>query len=276
MVVAGKKQGRHSFSASSSSSSSSSCSVVQLGHHQRPQGEDPLIGIKAAAAGGGGIMRKGPWTEQEDVQLVWFVRLLGERRWDFLAKVSGLQRSGKSCRLRWVNYLHPGLKRGRMSPEEERMVVQLHAKLGNRWSRIAKSMPGRTDNEIKNYWRTHLRKLKLKQQKQQQSDDHHNDDDDDDDRNSSSSSSSSNSNSNLQQQPQPEDESSASGSLQAQHHEDQHQLFLHPLWNDDIIVDVDCWSSSTNVVAPPPMPASPLWDIDDAFFCSDYSLPLWG
>ncbi|MCQ6483216.1 hypothetical protein NPN19_25630, partial [Vibrio parahaemolyticus] len=73
---------------------SSSCSVVQLGHHQRPQGEDPLIGIKAAAAGGGGIMRKGPWTEQEDVQLVWFVRLLGERRWDFLAKVSGLRGGG--------------------------------------------------------------------------------------------------------------------------------------------------------------------------------------
>ncbi|XP_009410020.2 myb-related protein MYBAS1 [Musa acuminata AAA Group] len=102
--------------------------------------------------------RKGPWTEQEDLQLVWFVRLFGERRWDILAKVSGLNRTGKSCRLRWVNYLHPGLKRGRLTPQEERLVLDLHAKWGNRWSRIARRLPGRTDNEIKNYWRTHMRR----------------------------------------------------------------------------------------------------------------------
>uniref|UniRef100_Q4JL84-4 Isoform MYB59-4 of Transcription factor MYB59 n=1 Tax=Arabidopsis thaliana TaxID=3702 RepID=Q4JL84-4 len=58
--------------------------------------------------------RKGPWTEQEDILLVNFVHLFGDRRWDFVAKVSGLNRTGKSCRLRWVNYLHPGLKRGKM------------------------------------------------------------------------------------------------------------------------------------------------------------------
>jgi len=102
--------------------------------------------------------RKGPWTEQEDLQLVCTVRLFGERRWDFIAKVSGLNRTGKSCRLRWVNYLHPGLKRGRMSPQEERLILELHARWGNRWSRIARRLPGRTDNEIKNYWRTHMRK----------------------------------------------------------------------------------------------------------------------
>ncbi|RZR91825.1 hypothetical protein BHM03_00020009 [Ensete ventricosum] len=99
------------------------------------------------------VMRKGPWTEQEDLQLVCFVGLFGDRRWDCLAKVSG-----KSCRLRWVNYLHPGLKRGRMSPQEERLVLDLHSRWGNRWSRIARRLPGRTDNEIKNYWRTHMRK----------------------------------------------------------------------------------------------------------------------
>ncbi|KAK9280170.1 hypothetical protein L1049_013857 [Liquidambar formosana] len=70
----------------------------------------------------------------------------------------GLNRTGKSCRLRWVNYLHPGLKRGKMTPQEERLVIELHSQWGNRWSRIARRLPGRTDNEIKNYWRTHMRK----------------------------------------------------------------------------------------------------------------------
>ncbi|KAG0463388.1 hypothetical protein HPP92_019457 [Vanilla planifolia] len=103
-------------------------------------------------------MRKGPWTEQEDVQLDFYVRLFGERRWDFIAKVSGLNRTGKSCRLRWLNYLHPGLKHGRMTSQEEQLILDLHATWGNRWSSIARRLPGRTDNEIKNYWRTHMRK----------------------------------------------------------------------------------------------------------------------
>ncbi|PKU84438.1 myb-related protein MYBAS2 isoform X1 [Dendrobium catenatum] len=103
-------------------------------------------------------IRKGPWTEQEDLQLVCFVSLFGERRWDFIAKVSGLNRTGKSCRLRWFNYLQPGLKHGRMTPQEERLILELHSEWGNRWSRIARRLPGRTDNEIKNYWRTHMRK----------------------------------------------------------------------------------------------------------------------
>ncbi|KAM3312476.1 hypothetical protein ACQJBY_032406 [Aegilops geniculata] len=71
---------------------------------------------------------------------------------------TGLNRTGKSCRLRWVNYLHPGLKHGRMSPQEEHLIIELHARWGNRWSRIARRLPGRTDNEIKNYWRTRMRK----------------------------------------------------------------------------------------------------------------------
>ncbi|KAL9238810.1 hypothetical protein vseg_013186 [Gypsophila vaccaria] len=103
-------------------------------------------------------VRKGPWTEQEDIQLDCFVGLFGDRRWDFIAKVSGLKRTGKSCRLRWVNYLHPGLKRGKMTPSEEKLILELHSQWGNRWSRIARRLPGRTDNEIKNYWRTHMRK----------------------------------------------------------------------------------------------------------------------
>ncbi|KAL2899082.1 Transcription factor MYB59 [Bienertia sinuspersici] len=113
-------------------------------------------------------VRKGPWTEQEDLQLVCFVGLFGDRRWDFIAKVSGLKRTGKSCRLRWVNYLHPGLKRGKMTPHEEKLVLELHSQWGNRWSRIARRLPGRTDNEIKNYWRTHMRK-KAQEKKQEAS-----------------------------------------------------------------------------------------------------------
>jgi transcription factor MYB, plant len=78
---------------------------------------------------------------------------------------AGLKRTGKSCRLRWVNCLHPGLRRGRITADEERLILELHAKWGSRWSRIARSLPGRTDNEIKNFWRTRARKKALEQRR---------------------------------------------------------------------------------------------------------------
>ncbi|CAJ1968887.1 unnamed protein product [Sphenostylis stenocarpa] len=109
-------------------------------------------------------LRKGTWLQEEDEQLTSFVARLGERRWDSLAKVSGLGRSGKSCRLRWMNYLRPNLKHGPFNVEEEQLIVQLQKQLGNKWAKIAKRLPGRTDNEIKNYWRTHLRKKAQVQQ----------------------------------------------------------------------------------------------------------------
>ncbi|KAL9429415.1 hypothetical protein AB3S75_031262 [Citrus x aurantiifolia] len=111
-------------------------------------------------------LRKGPWHEEEDELLVTFVTLFGERRWDYIAKASGLKRSGKSCRLRWLNYLRPNIKHGYISTEEEQIIIQLHKKWGNKWSRIARSLPGRTDNEIKNYWRTRIRK-KIQAQEQE-------------------------------------------------------------------------------------------------------------
>lgn len=76
---------------------------------------------------------------------------------------AGLLRCGKSCRLRWMNYLRPDIKRGNITPEEDDLIIRMHSLLGNRWSLIAGRLPGRTDNEIKNYWNTHLCK-KLKNQ----------------------------------------------------------------------------------------------------------------
>ncbi|PIN09803.1 Transcription factor, Myb superfamily [Handroanthus impetiginosus] len=106
-------------------------------------------------------LKKGPWTPEEDEKLVEYINKHGHGSWRSLPKLAGLLRCGKSCRLRWTNYLRPDIKRGPFSPEEEKVVIQLHAILGNRWAAIASQLPGRTDNEIKNLWNTHLRKRLL-------------------------------------------------------------------------------------------------------------------
>ncbi|KAM7278779.1 hypothetical protein ACFE04_005913 [Oxalis oulophora] len=106
-------------------------------------------------------LKKGPWTAEEDKKLSNFILTNGQCCWRAVPKLSGLLRCGKSCRLRWTNYLRPDLKRGLLSEYEEKMVIDLHAQLGNRWSKIASKLPGRTDNEIKNHWNTHIKK-KLK------------------------------------------------------------------------------------------------------------------
>lgn len=103
-------------------------------------------------------LKRGPWTPEEDQKLITFIQEHGHGSWRTLPQKAGLQRCGKSCRLRWTNYLRPDIKRGKFSLQEEQTIIQLHALLGNRWSAIATHLPKRTDNEIKNYWNTHLKK----------------------------------------------------------------------------------------------------------------------
>ncbi|KAF8716172.1 hypothetical protein HU200_026448 [Digitaria exilis] len=152
----------------------------------------------AVNAGEQAAVRKGPWTieELEDNILVSYVATHGEGSWNTLARAAGsyacthshpspignhfgillsracclfwgrrvvscagLSQTGKSCRLRWLNYLRPDLRRGSFTMEEQELIVRLHARWGNKSSRIAKTLPaGRTDNEVKNLWRTKIQK----------------------------------------------------------------------------------------------------------------------
>ncbi|KAJ8773874.1 hypothetical protein K2173_009305 [Erythroxylum novogranatense] len=106
-------------------------------------------------------LKKGPWMPEEDEKLVDYISSNGHGNWKQLPKLAGLNRCGKSCRLRWTNYLRPDIKRGTFTDEEERVIINLHSVIGNKWSRIAAHLPGRTDNEIKNFWNTHIRKKLL-------------------------------------------------------------------------------------------------------------------
>ncbi|KAL5202258.1 hypothetical protein ABZP36_013210 [Zizania latifolia] len=112
----------------------------------------------AAASEDEGDLRRGPWTVEEDVLLVDYIDKHGDGHWNSLARCAGLRRTGKSCRLRWLNYLRPDVRRGNITPEEQLLILELHSRWGNRWSKIAQHLPGRTDNEIKNYWRTRVQK----------------------------------------------------------------------------------------------------------------------
>ncbi|XP_054797565.1 transcription factor MYB101-like [Prosopis cineraria] len=104
------------------------------------------------------VLKKGPWTAAEDTVLIEYVTKHGEGNWNAVQRNTGLARCGKSCRLRWANHLRPNLKKGAFSPEEEKLILELHAQFGNKWARMAALLPGRTDNEIKNYWNTRVKR----------------------------------------------------------------------------------------------------------------------
>ncbi|KAL8129399.1 hypothetical protein V2J09_018554 [Rumex salicifolius] len=145
----------HLFEMSDSSSETETKTTQRSRKASSSGKEDSNVG----SSSGGCQLKKGPWTSAEDAILMEYVTIHGEGNWNAVQKYSGLSRCGKSCRLRWANHLRPDLKKGSFNPEEEKRIIELHAKMGNKWARMAAELPGRTDNEIKNFWNTRIKRL---------------------------------------------------------------------------------------------------------------------
>nr|QCH41118.1 MYB transcription factor 6 [Dimocarpus longan] len=107
-------------------------------------------------------VKRGPWSPEEDATLISYLETHGTGgNWIALPQKAGLKRCGKSCRLRWLNYLRPDIKHGNFTEDEDEIICTLYTQMGSRWSLIASNLPGRTDNDVKNYWNTKLKKKLL-------------------------------------------------------------------------------------------------------------------
>ncbi|EAZ03361.1 hypothetical protein OsI_25500 [Oryza sativa Indica Group] len=117
--------------------------------------------LQAASSNSNSGLIKGGWTREEDEVLRQMVQHHGDRKWAEIAK-SLPGRIGKQCRERWTNHLHPDIKKGIWTEEEDRKLIRAHQTYGNRWSAIARSLPGRSENTVKNRWNATKRSLNSK------------------------------------------------------------------------------------------------------------------
>ncbi|KAM0884935.1 hypothetical protein ACQ4PT_030673 [Festuca glaucescens] len=104
-------------------------------------------------------VKRGPWSPEEDDALRDYMRRYGNTgSWITLPQRAGLRRCGKSCRLRWLNYLRPDIRHGGFTDEEDALIYSLYSQIGSKWSLIASKLERRTDNDVKNHWNTKLKK----------------------------------------------------------------------------------------------------------------------